>query len=542
MSYSSNLRLAVSIVAIALSILLGDWASLPRHVMLELGLIGAFLVWAQVRAESASSKLAKWLLTGAYVTSIPALATMLFGFHNADYFYGLLALLIASALFVLETRQPEKRRLHSWTMLGWVWAAAAVAVCVLTAYERNERFVFFASLTGGLALLVMSKRLFRLPTAGIHLVNTLLMLLVGLPVADCLLFPADHLNAIPKVETRPYSYAAFQRDPAAYDRWWNYYQQQLRGMYRTMFLPSSTPDLLFVLRSNVQGNFCDSQFRINRRGFRGAEILLEKGNAYRIVALGESTTFGITVAADARTWPVWLEETIRERLHPDRPVEVINAGIPSYALKDNLARLAEQILPLQPDMIISYHGHNEFGAIDTALPPVRTRKAPPRYVRRPLKLLADSEYRLKMIEYQRAIGMVKDHLPVATEKPMDTAYADDYRTLIEFSRSNHIRLALATYSMAVNADSAPDVRSFYQRTTSLLARKIKANVVHTFIVKELAHANRDVCFVDTLPALDGRSDYYIDLAHFSAAGKQRLAETMFAGIRATLERELATGP
>ena len=45
--------------------------------------------------------------------------------------------------------------------------------------------------------------------------------------------------------------------------------------------------------------------------------------------------------------------------------------------------------------------------------------------------------------------------------------------------------------------------------------------------------------MDTHPNLDGDHDKFIDLMHFTQAGRQQLAETMFAGIRDLLDGDLA---
>ena len=88
---------------------------------------------------------------------------------------------------------------------------------------------------------------------------------------------------------------------------------------------------------------------------------------------------------------------IVERLKPRRPIEVINAGIPAFSIKEN-HRLTADLLPV--DRIIPYHGYNGFHLIEGALP-LTYAKAPPTYQPRPLKLLADCEYRWKMFLYRR---------------------------------------------------------------------------------------------------------------------------------------------
>ena len=241
---------------------------------------------------------------------------------------------------------------------------------------------------------------------------------------------------------------------------------------------------------------------------------------------------------DDQPWPELLEQMIRERLKPGRPVEVINAGVLGYNLKQNLARLPRDILPLKPDMIISYHGYNGFHLLEKSLP-LATVKNPPVYAPRPLKLLADGEYRLKIMVFKwRQTAPLFQH-PPAYSKPMETEYAQAYRQLIQLARTNGIRLVLANYSMAVNSRSDPDVVEFYRKTFPAVLWQMKANEVHSAIVQELAQQHPEVCLVDTRPHLDGEHAHFTDLIHFTQDGRQQLAETFFAGIRKILEEDLS---
>lgn len=102
----------------------------------------------------------------------------------------------------------------------------------------------------------------------------------------------------------------------------------------------------------------DNLAHVNSLGFRGAEIDRAKPpGKYRIVALGGSTTYGITLA-DKDTYPVLLEKALRDSL-PTVDVEVVNAGLVSATAAESLHRLFTDILPLSPDMIFIYHGYND---------------------------------------------------------------------------------------------------------------------------------------------------------------------------------------
>jgi len=264
--------------------------------------------------------------------------------------------------------------------------------------------------------------------------------------------------------------------------------------------------------------------------------LAEPGNLYRIVALGESTTFGFTLNADDRPWPELLEDMIRTRLHPPCQVEVINAGLPSHNLIHNLYRLPGQILPLQPNLIISYHGMNGFKMLDAAIAPPQGKR-PPAYQARPLKLLGDAEYRIKLLFYKRRRHPGTAPAPPPSD-PMKTAYAAAYRQLVEIAQTNHIRLVLANYSMAVNAASPPEVVEFYRSRGDIL-RGIKANETHTRIVTEIAAQHPEVCFVDTHPHLDGEYHQFIDPVHLTQEGRQQMAETFFAALKPLLVEEFS---
>jgi len=233
-----------------------------------------------------------------------------------------------------------------------------------------------------------------------------------------------------------------------------------------------------------------------------------------------------------------LEELIQERLDPQRPVEVINAGIPGFSLKENLNRLASDILPLQPDLIISYHGLNGFYMLYKGLPPTRGRP-PPSYRQRPLTLLADFEYQLKTRRYRSQYSPHSRPRPAYLASPMDSQYARCYRQLIRATHTNGIRLALATFAMSIDGRSPRDVVSFYRMMDPGAGSKIKIDEAHNSVVRQLAAKNPDVCLIDTVPALDGQWRYFIDLVHFNQEGRELMAETMLDGIQDILEEDLA---
>jgi lysophospholipase L1-like esterase len=97
----------------------------------------------------------------------------------------------------------------------------------------------------------------------------------------------------------------------------------------------------------------------NSLGFRGREVEQPKpAGRYRIACLGGSTTYDDGVA-DGDTYPLKLEGLLRAA-HPERDLEVVNCGVPSYTSAESLANLAFRVLDLQPDAIVLYEGINDW--------------------------------------------------------------------------------------------------------------------------------------------------------------------------------------
>ncbi len=96
-------------------------------------------------------------------------------------------------------------------------------------------------------------------------------------------------------------------------------------------------------------------FRLNTRdGLRNRPISPVK-ESYRILALGDSCTFGLGVNDD-ETWPAQLETLLAaEEFKP----EIINTGVPGYTVFQGKQFLSGRGLSLQPDMVVACFGFNE---------------------------------------------------------------------------------------------------------------------------------------------------------------------------------------
>lgn len=521
------------------ALVLGRWVQLQSWAIVGLALLTACVMLPGLVAPGRRSiawrrgLILAWLCTAGLVGGLSLTTTRTWW----EAYYACLAWLVSAAIAVAGWGTPHPSLRRSWQGLLALWTLAGVVLWIGAAWLQNQAPAFYIGLVFLMAWLLLVRIKMEMPMSfklGLH---AMMMLIVALPLVDRLIPPAP-VYRVPTTDTVKTTFipAIAKKDPSAFSQWWSHYQEQWNLMARDIFMRDPGGFLPFRLRPNSHGFLFRSPISINSLGLRGPEVPAVKGATYRIVTLGESTTFGCTLKPGDMPWPELLEKLIRDRIHPSRPVEVINAGVPAYDLQDNLHRMDDEILPLKPDMIISYHGYNGFKLLSGSLPRSKFRRPPPLYKPRPLRLLAQAEYRLKMGFYKARAVLTA---PPLLENPSETDYARAYRQLIQVSRTNHIQLVLANFSMAVNHASSPEMVEYYKSGFPIVRWEIRANRVHSLIVKDLADAHPDVVFIDTHSNLDGVSDQYIDLVHFTQAGRQQLAETIFAGIENRLETDLS---
>lgn len=403
-------------------------------------------------------------------------------------------------------------------------------------YLADERLLFLGGLFGlALALFPLAFTLGR----GRVSLRVLRLSLAGSAFAIFLLLAELAWSAAAALRPPPplppfFSYAEAIADPAGFLRWWTLSVGPSVMQVGGFAMPDPRGRNPYVLRPGTHEGRNGSRFHVNRLGFRGPEFPREKGDRFRVVAIGESTTFGLTLLPEDRPWPELLEARIAEELECDRPVQVINAGVPGWTLANQVTRLSDDILPLEPDLIVSYHGFNGFNFFFHELPEVTLRNAatpPPRASR----ILERVETAVRLAWFRRRYRAVPEIDASVTDNDlMSTPYADWYRRLVNEARAGGSKVALCTFNMAVTTESPEEALRLHETLVPDLRARILANRLHSRLVLELAQS-LGVVGIDTSPGLDGAyRDAYVDVAHFTQLGRERMARNVLDGLRATL--------
>lgn len=113
------------------------------------------------------------------------------------------------------------------------------------------------------------------------------------------------------------------------------------------------PDLIYRLRPEHTVAWSSPEFtevsHTNALGLRGGEVGPKGAGERRILAIGDSFTYGHGVQ-DAETYPAVVEEILRAR---GNDVRVLNAGVPGYNTDQAYAWMLRDGFALAPDVVLA---------------------------------------------------------------------------------------------------------------------------------------------------------------------------------------------
>jgi peptidoglycan/LPS O-acetylase OafA/YrhL len=475
-----------------------------------------------------------------YVLAILAVSSVFFaGFERpilaARPYYGAPR---RAAAPIFAPRGEARRFRPSLLAIALGLAVVAAGVLARNAFMDNHPYAFYALLAAAAVLaLVLAERARRHSTGALAVAaRAFLLFALALPLADALYRDSTGLPLVATTAQPTYSYRAAHANPTAFATWWFYYLREwIRddGIRAAIDAPDPQKKLPFVLVPGSSGRMFDTTIRINNLGFRGPDLPRDKGDAFRIVALGESQTFGPTLRDGEKPWPELLQELFDRHASCGRRIEVINAGTEAYTLEDNLERVRRDILPLKPDLIVSTHGMNGFLPFglrrvpEPSEPGVRPR-ASALIARAALTIERGAhDWRDRNSAQARPIALA----PMSDDELMKSRFADDYRKLIALARENGADIALASSTMAVDEQSPREVKDFYGAVFKPVDDIIAANAAHNRMVKLIADDER-APLIDMGHGVDGiwDDDLYLDIVHFTEAGNERVAGIMFRAL------------
>jgi len=118
------------------------------------------------------------------------------------------------------------------------------------------------------------------------------------------------------------------------------------------------PDLFWRLAPDLNIDYRGNRVRTNAQGLRSPPLSERTPDEFRILSLGESTTFG-TGVENAQTYSARLEAHLNAMQDQHR-VRVLNAGTPAHSSYQFATYLREEGLELEPDLVLLYSEVNDY--------------------------------------------------------------------------------------------------------------------------------------------------------------------------------------
>jgi len=239
---------------------------------------------------------------------------------------------------------------------------------------------------------------------------------------------------------------------------------------------------------------------LNKAGFRTHEFVPKAPGAFRILALGDSCTFGYVALDEGwvveEPYPQVLERLAADRLEPGK-VEVLNAGVAGYNSFNGLMLLRLWLRSLAPDLVTVRFGWNDHFVWSGA--DVGTTFHEPS---NPISLEAeDFLLRTALYPFARRLGMELRFRLNGTPKPgvgrvpkrwVPTIPLPDYqhnlRRTVEVARSHGARVWLLTAPDALLGEDA--LRRYEELPPEATARRaVTLNALPSFRQLMEVHAS-----------------------------------------------------
>ncbi|MEW6051805.1 MAG: SGNH/GDSL hydrolase family protein [Candidatus Zixiibacteriota bacterium] len=304
-----------------------------------------------------------------------------------------------------------------------------------------------------------------------------------------------------------------------------YYKNQFFPVNRDIDFPDvykKDPMLFWRFRENQtisSRRFSDLDYRINSLGMRGPEIARTK-NGVRILTLGNSCTFGWGVRQE-QIWTTRLQEMLKRGILT-QSIEVVNAGVPGYSSLQGWRYFENELLVLQPDIVLITFAWNDEAPAGQGISDDR-QQPPGRLILAAQNLFS----RLKLYQFMRKVVLSATEKqkivalddPLAVRRVPPDRFKKNLTEIIRLARRNNCRPVLVIPPIA-------SLHIYFKESVSPLHTMHAAYQNQIRLVSQYEKTE----LVDLQEAFDKQSDLwddpYADCTHFNAKGHGVAAQTI----------------
>jgi len=247
----------------------------------------------------------------------------------------------------------------------------------------------------------------------------------------------------------------------------------------------------------------------------------DKGDKFRIICLGGSTTYGHAQFDRSKVWPKVLERLLNQGVSKSA-YEVLNAGVPGHGSSNLAARLQKEILDLEPDLIIIFTGWNLTGSVKSkyAWVPDNIYHAKQPVLKKINNFLVDNSiWYIKM----RAFLTVRSGQGRLAK--MEEMISKIYKSELPALRNNLGQMS------AICKDNGiiPVLIKYPSRDYSY------QRYADTISAIEKTALRDDIYLIDCSQYFgslneEERAGYFVDMAHFSDKGQEKIADMIYTAL------------
>lgn len=290
--------------------------------------------------------------------------------------------------------------------------------------------------------------------------------------------------------------------------------------------------LFFALRPNTTVKWQGAEVTTNSLGLRGREVEPKSEREFRVLSLGESSTFGAQVADD-ETYSARLEQLL-QAADRSRRYTVINAGVSGYTSFQSLKYLEHLGLKLKPDLVLFYHEANDFlpaEVSDRELFASQTHAWHRNLAEWSATYRAISAFRVR----RKVTALRADTRGDATE-PDSSAHLALPAVAEEIGAGGGHRLRVSVVERRANLQALTQLCRAHAVQLVVIHPSYAQSQPHTCVLTEFC-ARAKVSMFDAFASLHpngpGPREYFLDECHPTPEGHARLARDLFDFLEAS---------
>lgn len=267
-------------------------------------------------------------------------------------------------------------------------------------------------------------------------------------------------------------------------------------------------------------NYHDGLININSQGFRDKERTVKKDrNIFRILCLGDSSTFGVGVYLE-ETYHALLEEKLnKEYSRSGTRFEVINAGVTGYTSYQGLRLYKQKGYRYKPDIVTFYLGTNDYGKRFH----LSDKQIIPDNIISDFNAAIENNILLKLNSYRllrkcifNLFGMSKNSTGEKVQRVSSEDYEKNIQALNRLCRKNGSRLLLI--SIPFNKKEI-DRLNFNARADFVLNQLENISKTYDIPLLHIPEMSKGMPFADN-------SQLFLDVLHPSPAGHRIIMERL----------------